>query len=369
MTPQHFRRLGTCLKDVIFNQIQTHIVLIYRFTFFVLFFNTVVVHAQPVNLVPNGGFEERVECIYNDSNIEDAPPWFNPCVDEFIPATPDIFHGCAIVNNEPCPYPEEWYLDLWFAGVPTNFLGCEEPFDGQGYAGAFLFYPNAETDRDGYREYLAVKLTEPLEEDIEYTVSFQISLAERVTHAIWNVQVLLSNDSLVQPLDSYMDFLPQLSGTPGDFIANKTGWRELNWVYTAQGGELFLYIGNFQANSVVDTLDISGGMTFGHYLDASYYYFDNVLVKKNVLNTSSSSSKNSESIIYPNPCDTKITIKGNKVIINIEVFNALGMKLIDNSVPFANLTFLNVEMLDAGIYFLHTTASDNSIEVAKFVKR
>ncbi len=160
--------------------------MIYRFIFFAMSILTWhTSFAQSPNLVPNGSFETRIECIYNDGFIADAPPWFNPTR-----ATPDLFHQCAVVNTDPCPWPDQYYLDPWLYGIPTNFMGCEHPYDGDGYAGLFVAGNNI-NGYDGYKEYLGVRLVNPLVAGNQYTLKFAVSLPERVGYAIWNIQVFL----------------------------------------------------------------------------------------------------------------------------------------------------------------------------------
>lgn len=334
-----------------------------------LFFNAVVVHAQPVNLVPNGGFEERDLCIFNDSYIEDCYPWFNP-MDLSYPnwATPDLFHDCAVVNDAPCPFPEDVNTNAWFFGVPTNALGCEDPYEGDGYAGAFFFIPNIEDQLDGYREYLAVRLTEPMQAGAVYDVSMQVSLAERTTHAIWNVQVLFSADSLSQPTTEYMDYEPQLSGTPGDYIDNKDGWRELEWEYTAEGGEEFMYIGNFQPGSETDTLFVHEGSTIGSYLHATYYYIDDVRVLANPLNTLASIKDHVN--IFPNPATDVISISAIEDLeCTIELFDISG-RLMKSTIKEANgSSAMDISELVSGMYTVRITEKNGTRFSKKLIKR
>lgn len=340
----------------------------FRFTFLIPLFVSASLQAQPVNLVPNGSFEERIECIWNDSNVKDAPPWFNPMDPTFInQSTPDLFHACAIVNEEPCPYPESPTMNAWALGIPTNFLGCEEPSEGNGYAGAFFFIANVESWLDGYREYLAVRLTEPLQAGGVYDVSMQLSLAERTTHAIWNVQVLLSADSLSQPTTEFMPYEPQLNGTPGDYIDNYDGWREIAWEYTATGGEQFMYIGNFGADSETDTLRTLEGNTFGHYFPATYYFIDDVKVEQNTL--SLQRGKKPRLKIYPNPCVDVLTVEGlSHLNATFEVQNLTGQSVLLNSVTNNGILSFDTSDLDSGMYIL-TLQNQNSFSQYKIVKR
>lgn len=340
----------------------------YRFTLFIVFAVQGIAHCQIINLVPNGSFEERIECIWNNSNVKDAPPWFNPMDPEFqYQSTPDVFHECAIVNEVTCPYPENPTLDPWAVGVPTNVVGCEQPYDGAGYAGAFFFIPNYQlTALDGFREYLAVRLIEPLQEGMVYDVSMQLSLAERTTHAIWNVQVLFSADSLTQPTTSYMPYEPQLNGTPGDYIDNYDGWRKVEWAYTASGGEQFMYIGNFQPNSETDTLRVHSGSTFQHYFPATYYYIDDVRVEYEPLNVSY--KEKTSTWLYPNPCDQTLNVVLGESQNMIQVWNHLGqLQNVQTKHNYGKIC-LDTSSLRPGIYIIRISSAKGDTSL-KFVKR
>lgn len=345
--------------------------MIYRFIFFLcLQCFTVAAFAQPVNLVPNGGFEERDLCIYNDSYIEDCYPWFNPMDPEYInQATPDLFHECAIVNEEPCPYPEDAYLDAWFYGVPTNTLGCQESYEGGGYAGAFFFIPNIESQLDGYREYLAVRLNEPLQAGIVYDVSMQVSLAERTTHAIWNVQVLFSPDSLIQETTQYMDYEPQLSGTPGEFIDNKEGWTELSWSYTAEGGEEYMYIGNFQPDSETDTVTVIDWQLW-HFENSAYYFIDDVKVITETL-SNHDESPNFKINCFPNPVTTILTVElheGSFGSWTFELFSFDG-RLLSHGRKSGTHARIDFTDFKEGLYILKLEKPSGHIETKKILKR
>lgn len=345
-----------------------HLVLNFRFTFFIPILVSASLQAQPVNLVPNGSFEERIECIWNNSNVKDAPPWFNPMHPGFqYQSTPDVFHECTIVNEAPCPYPESASLHAWAFGVPTNALGCEYPFDGAGYAGAFFFIPNYQLQAlDGFREYLAVRLIEPLQEGMVYDVSMQLSLAERTTHAIWNVQVLFSEDSLTQPTTSYMPYEPQLNGTPGDYIDNYDGWHKIEWEYTASGGEQFMYIGNFEPNSQTDTLKVITGNTYNHFFPGTYYYIDDVRVEYEALNVDNREQASLQ--LYPNPCEHYLTVQSGESLFEIQVWNHTGHA---QPVPIQQIgggIRLDTSGLSPGLYVIQLSNKEFSTQ-QKFVKR
>lgn len=345
--------------------------MIYRFILFLLaVFSLQGVHGQNPNLVPNGSFEERVDCIYNNSDVEDAPPWFNPTA-----ATPDIFHQCAVVNEAPCPWPEQYYLDPWFIGVPTNVVGCEEPYDGVGYAGFFVYGHNV-NGYDGYKEYISVRLTEPLEADLNYTVKFYLSLAERMGFATWNVQVYFSPDSLTPmdtvPIfyDSYIDVDPQLSGTPGEFIDNYDGWHKMEWTYTATGNEKFMYIGNFQNDSEMNPIYVLEADPEENYSMFSYYYIDKIEVRKDTLSTLENIIKGTLKVrIYPNPLDENLSIHSEIPVKKVTIYDSQGRLVFERVNLAQGINNFRISKLSSGIYIARISANNGAVKNIKFVKR
>lgn len=341
--------------------------MIYRFTFFVVYFlaSFSFANAQEINLVPNGGFEERSDCPLTDSAIENAPPWFNPCTNPFQTATPDIFHACAVINTEPCPYPENPNLNSWLMGTPVNFLGCEESYEGVGYAGIFFFYTNPDFDT-GWREYLAVRLIEPMVQGLVYEVSFQASLAEKMTHAVWNLDVLLSPDSLEQLTTTFMPYTPQLTGTPGEFVSNYDGWREMYWEYTATGGEQYMYIGNFLPNQETDTLRTLVGSTQSHYLPGAYYFIDDVRVVADVL-TEDSKTPELAFKLFPIPANNLLSVNSSESG-ELQIFNLQGNLIAKFGLLPGEQEF-NIAHLAEGIYSTLMISDEYAVTNKLVVKR
>jgi len=184
--------------------------------------------------------------------------------------------------------------------IPENYFGNEDLFqtpqpDRGRYAG--LYYrlngvrkigPNnfERIDIDNitlnfetelWREYLEVELTRPLEQGKQYTISFRASLAEVSIYAIplecrLSVNPYTSNDlddcyTLVNDTAEKINdndasaskvLIPTTINGPGistisPQIVNKNGWVEVTHQITANGGEKYLTIGNFQ--QVPDYLD------------------------------------------------------------------------------------------------------------------
>ena len=336
--------------------------MIYRFTFFLVFvLSSWVAAAQPGNLVENASFEFRPECDFSNNPPDEAPPWYNPTG-----ATPDVFHECAVLLEDPCPYPENVFLDPWGFGVPTNAVGCQEPRTGLGYAGVFFYHPTVDVD---YREYLGIKLTEPLVNGETYLVRFYVSLAERSVWAVHAFQVYFSPDSISDPETlGFLDLPAQLTHTEGEFATDKEGWTEISWEYTADGTEEYMYIGNFQPNedadlfyALPDSIDIED-----HY--SGYYYIDDVYVGTGLLSTEDTENFY-ELSLWPNPTLSSLNISSFSELKSIKIFSSLGKLVMQENFSGLKSVELDVEHLTSGIYTLIATYQNGNSVTKRFVKR
>ena len=121
-----------------------------------------ITSAQPQNLVPNGGFEDYRRC----------PGDFSESAEEFAVlgwrsasrGTPDHFHSCSSGD----------------ANVPYNWAGVADAWEGDGYAGIYVWM----SDDNQYREYLQCKLAQPLVKDSTYEIGFRFKLSSYSKYAV-----------------------------------------------------------------------------------------------------------------------------------------------------------------------------------------
>lgn len=192
------------------------------------------IHAQ--ELVPNGGFEEMLQCPDFQGQLDRTAFWFDPG-----PATPDYFHACA--GNG------------WFS-TPQSLHGFQEPFEGQARAGEFIWIGYAAGAEQ--REYMEVELLEPLVKDRCYQLRLRVNLADFsgcTTDAFgarfYADSVLLPN--LFPPGDP-----PHIALPAGTFL-DRDEWTLFEGEYIASGGERFLMLGNFLFDAQTTTLPLTGG--------------------------------------------------------------------------------------------------------------
>lgn len=223
------------------------------------FINLASLRAQ--NLVPNGSFEEREGCPHSNDHFSlkylknwTAPEW-KDSGGYSITHTPDYFHSCS----------EGKYHQ------PKNFMGSQTPRDGKGYTGLLLY--NVQS-----REYLQVKLKKPLQKGKTYYIKTNLSQANRSILGIRSFGALLSRDSVYYGKNDIYTPLNPLTGSPDQFFEKKKTWQSLVACYTADGGEQFLTLGNFQKKKNLDDTWVGRKDEKRDPLKKGYYYLDKVAV-------------------------------------------------------------------------------------------
>jgi gliding motility-associated-like protein len=237
-------------------------------TFYILLFfligGAVRLSAQ-VNLVPNPSFELYDTCpnsFPDPGLIYSAVPWFQPdtCImgSTRLSSSSDYFNICT--SN--------------FFSVPSNGVGYQNARTGDGYAGIFFItgYPSP----SGVREYIEVKLLDTLKHNNLYYVEFYVSLANNPSGnclATDAIHLAFSNSIIYNNCYDPLLLTPSISNPIGAVVTDTLNWVKVSGDYYAQGGELYLIIGNFFDNALsgIDSLGPAPP-------DRAYYYIDDVSV-------------------------------------------------------------------------------------------
>lgn len=210
------------------------------------------------NLVPNGSFENLSDKLRRYGELELATGWENASE-----APADVFSTTAHSH---------------YATVPENYMGKEEPYEGNNYAG-FVAY-SFPSNRPKPRTYLSVRLKKPLEKRGLYCVTIYLSLSDLSHYATNGVGFVLSKGSIshksgviTSPDAQTADLNP--------VIDKRDGWFALCKAVSAQGGEKYLTIGDFMSDDQLhkQTMDPVSGDT-RPMETVAYYYVDNVEVRK-----------------------------------------------------------------------------------------
>ena len=246
------------------------------------------------NLVPNGSFELKEQCPSSEDQLEVAKNWFNAAK-----LSPDYFHECA----------------EFVVGVPDNFQGHQQPFDGEAYAG---IYVTQNISIPNVREYLTIELSEALVKGSTYYISFQVSLGDRSFHAVNQLGAYFSSQTYSMDYDYLIQASPQVANELSVSLVDKEGWTAIQGTYTPEeNGVKYLTIGNFlnDGNSIIELQSLQS---------QAYYYIDDVYVGTA---PPSADEVNIEVNLYPNPTSSFATIAFDnpyQVEHQVEIYNQLG---------------------------------------------
>ena len=226
--------------------------------------------AKTQNLVPNPSFENvnSQPCGY----IQNYNDFVSIVNDWTLPngGTSDILSN---VNNSSC------YTNCF--STSTLAVGEQLPRTGVLMAGIVSYESEGcLTSSINYREYLQVKLKNPLTLGDSYFVRFYVSLAESSEFATNNLGLFFSDFEINSNLCSSLSFNPQIKEL--NIISDSVNWIEISGYYTAVSASKYIIIGNFSSNNGTDSVP-----TFHNNPNStSYYFIDDVLVKNACLNNS-----------------------------------------------------------------------------------
>lgn len=291
------------------------------------------------NHVPNPGFESYSNCPAGLSQFNQVNDWFNPSLQPQF-STPDYFNVC---NTTSCS-----------AGVPDNRFGNGiNAYSGQAYAGILTYYllaPDA-------REYISIRLTQPLLTGYRYHVSAQVRRSP-ASYFATQFGIHLDTARFLQTNATPFNRTPNVLET---FPVSDTNWTLLSTVYTSFGGEQYLLIGNMRNDSLTisQPLGSSSNPCSTLFADnAAYYFIDEVSITRLTTSSSELMNENSGKInLYPNPFENvlKAEIPPDWFLekIYLEIYSPNGL-LLQREGPFSNADVeinLNHSLPD-GLYFI-----------------
>lgn len=245
------------------------------YIFFVITFVLEKLNAQQ-NLVINGSFEDTLSTNFT-INYPLCQYWYNPNA-----STSDYYSPfCNALN--------------WGTGycTPTGFLGYQQAQHGVAYVGMVLYEPGNPT-----KEYAQGELIQPLIAGKKYQISFYINRADSSNYTICEIEIGFTN-SLIHTLTNSGSLM--LTDTVKFYIddVDTLNWSKKERIYTAQGGEKYIYIGNNTPNTNLSC----ASYLQGNFPQAGYYIVDNVSVAEisdNIFDTTHSSIILIPNIFTPN---------------------------------------------------------------------
>ena len=259
-----------------------------------LFGSAHFVRAQE-NLIPNWSFEIvepnfKGDTVYpgGGGQIGIAESW------GAADGSPDYYHELSNVHHNPPNY-----------GIPQNWGGWQEPYDGQAYASIGCF---AEFFDDA-KEYLWVELLDTLEQNHGYHFEMQLSLQDSENYAVGGLGAYFSSqDTRYWDDDDFFEVTPQVENPVDSLLYDKIRWMKVSGQFYAQGGEKFLTIGCFRRDVDDNILQISNNPSTNINWGVAVYYVDAVVLRED--NSIGFGEHNEITIsLYPNPATDVVSVE------------------------------------------------------------
>lgn len=293
-----------------------------------------------VNLVYNGSFEYIKRCPQSYEPIYTAFGWFWPSH-----GSSDLFNACAGFN-----------------GVPDNPFGYQNAQHGIGYCGGIHYDDQGQYDT---RENIAGTLIQPLKQNHYYCFKMFVCLAENSNYFISSLGAFFSPDSLYIDIFDHLPYQPQVENNATNFITDTAKWKLIEGGFTAEGGERYIYIGNFRNNAQTPALyppipPIQG-------VNFAYIYFDNVQLYECDSLVDIEETQNNPISIYPNPAAENVTITippgTNKA--ELLIYTVQGQLL--SQAQLSNIQTINTSILANGLYLFVIQSNGNIVGREKVI--
>jgi len=207
------------------------------------------------NLVPNGGFENvQLKNLKEVGQLTSfCGPWESP-----IKGSPDLF-------NTQMKSPK--------VGAPMNYMGKQDPFNGDSYAGFRGFTKDPKKNRS----YLQVKLKQKMEKNQLYCIRFNISVAELSKVSVTNVGMFISDRKVSNDNFNALTFQPQITEKTNKPIKMMEGWETICGTFIGTGLEEYIIIGAFGTEDQLKQEKLKKPVgTEGIVTSDAYYYIDNI---------------------------------------------------------------------------------------------
>jgi hypothetical protein len=206
---------------------------------------------------------------------------------------------------------------------------------------------------------MEVQLTSPLVAGTSYFFEMYVSLANSCSYTSSAIGAYFS-DTMVY-VNNYLTlpFSPQITNTQGNFITDTLGWTRISGSFTAQGGEQYLIIGNFNNDLQTDSLPANpSGFNY------AYVYVDDVSL---TIPTSVTEVNNEAIKIFPNPFTESISVQANEKALEFILYDISHKKVAYMHMN-GNAT-LSLSHLNKGMYHYELRQGDEVLRKGKMIKQ
>jgi hypothetical protein len=272
------------------------------------------------NMVTNYSFEDLPYCPTVNNELSIALYWSGPTNNGS-----NIGNVCSTVFPLPNAVPN--YVYQW-------------PVTGNG-AAAFFAYNVVGAN---YRTYLQNRMTDSLQQGKCYYVAFYINYLDPTMYCVKGISLNFDKQQISTTGTGYVLALtPHITKFGNPYIGDTLPWVKVEGIYTAQGGERYLTIGNFNDDAHTDTLQTN----YGQYPGADYLVDDVFVIPIDSMPNGLSAYAGS---------DTAITL-GDSVFIGQELsnLNCTWQKLGDSTLLTCTLSGLYVQPTSTASYIVTQT--------------
>lgn len=203
--------------------------------------------ARSQNLVPNGSFEQNINC----------PNLITGCTDwnTYGSYFPSYYNGCHTAGGQ---------------GVPNNTFGYQAAAEGYAYAGLYT-YTSSQIDA---KEYITAALKSPMQVGVTYEVSMSVSLSDNSGYAGDDLAIhLYINGPTYYNQWTVLPITPKVPFYNYGAITNKQNWVRLTKLFMADSAYDHIAIGGFKAYSNMTLVTTPPG-------NYAYYYVDSVVIRR-----------------------------------------------------------------------------------------
>ncbi len=227
-----------------------YIIVVFRSMLFISI-GGVSIHGNGQSLVPNGSFEEYIECPDSWNQIDRATGWSR------FRRTPDYFNAC----------------DQGIASVPLNFAGNKYAATGQAYA-CILAWEDGGVPN--HREHFGAQLNTPLIPDVPVFLSFKVTMAtgglqDDCRYSVDGVGIRFT----MEPYPPNIDFpLPNYTALHLASAPLDTAWFFVSGVYVPDSAYPYIVIGGFFDDVLVNPIEFNPAGN----IDRAIAFIDDVCV-------------------------------------------------------------------------------------------
>jgi hypothetical protein len=292
--------------------------------FFLLFLGSNLI--GQTNLVLNPSFETYTSCPTLSGDVNKAIGW------DTCRGSADFYHECA---------------SFTIAQVPINFPGTQEAINGKAYAGFYTFDQSWST----YRELLIGTLTQSLNTNQKYFISFKVSRADRENIVGYSTNKIGVKFTKVKQVNVQINNNAHLY--TDSLITDTVNWTKISGSFLADSTYKYIMIGNFFDDSNTTIFNHGNGVI-------AYYYIDEVCVStdslftENYFTTGIIRNQIQDKIeITPNPANTSFSIEYSCTNGKILVYNYTGQLFYERSInSICDVITINSADWVSGIYFV-----------------